>query len=73
MSLCLSVTLSAAESKDKLNATVYIENGADFVELSCGNVPQAAVAIEWFIYNNTEWVKLLKFYHNKSVNSSNPR
>ena len=75
MSLCLSVTLSAAESKNefKINETVYIENGTDFVALSCGDVPQAAVAIEWFIYNNTEWVKVLKFYHNKSVNHGKPR
>ena len=73
MSLCLSVTLSATKSKEefKINETVYIENGAASVELSCGDVPQAAVAIEWFIYNTTElreWGKLLKFYHTNSGN-----
>ena len=64
MSLCLLVTLSATESAEqfKINKIVYVENGADFVELSCGDVPQAAVGIHWFIYNGTEWVKLLKIY-----------
>ena len=64
MSLCLLVTLSAIESAEqcKINERVYIENGAAFAELSCGDVPQVAVGVEWFIYNSTEWVKLLKIY-----------
>ena len=73
MSLCLSVTLSAIESEKEIAETVYIENGAASVELSCGDVPPSAVAIDWCIYNSNEWIKLLKFYHTQSVNLNNPR
>ena len=68
MSLCLLLTLSAVESDDKLkiNKTVYIENGAASVDLSCGDVPQSAVAIEWSIEESNGWNKLLKFYHTNS-------
>ena len=68
MSLCLLLTLSAVESDDKLkmNKTVYVENGAASVDLSCGEVPQSAVAIEWFIKESAGWNKLLKFYHTNS-------
>ena len=67
MSLCLLSTLSAMRPDEKINDTIYIENGATSVNLSCGEVPQSAVAIDWFIYKSGEWVKLLKFYHTKSM------
>ena len=75
ISLGLLVTLSAVESVEqiKVNKTVYIENGTESVELSCGEVPQSAVAIEWFIRNSNEWRKLLKFYHLNPSDSINPR
>ena len=68
MSLCLLLTLSAVESDDKIkiNETVYIENGAASVDLSCGEVPQSAVAIEWFIKESDGWNTLLRFYHTNS-------
>ena len=75
ISLGLLVTLSTVESVEqfKINETIYIENGTESVELSCGEVPQSAMAIEWFIHKSNEWRKLLKFYHINSSDSSNPR
>ena len=66
MSLCLWLTISAVESNQEINDTIYIENGAASVNLSCGDVPQSAVAIDWFVYKSDEWLKLLKFYHTMS-------
>ena len=71
MSLSLLLTLSTIESDEEINKTVYIEKGSVSVDLSCGEVPQAAIAIEWFIYKRDEWVKLLKFYHNHKSKYSN--
>ena len=67
MVLWLLLILPPVESDDqlKINETVYIEKGATLVDLSCGEVPQSALAIEWFIYKNNEWIKLVKFYHTK--------
>ena len=63
--LCLLLILPPVECDDKfeINETVYIEKGATSVDLSCGQVPQSAVAIEWFSYKSNEWEKLSKFYH----------
>ena len=66
MNLCILLTLPYGESDEKINKTVYIENGSASVDLSCGEVPQSSFAIEWFIYNGTDWLKLLKFYHTNS-------
>ena len=65
--LCLLLILPLVECDDKfkLNETVYIEKGATSVDLSCGEVPQSAVAIDWFIYKSNAWEKLSKFYHTK--------
>ena len=67
------MTLSAVESVEqlKINETIYIENGAESVELSCGEVPLSAVEIEWSIRKSKERQRLLKFYHINSSNSSN--
>ena len=67
------MTLSAVESVDqlKINETIYIENGAESVELSCGEVPLSAVEIEWSIRKSKERERLLKFYHINPSNSSN--
>ena len=68
MSLCLLLTLSAVESDDKfkINETIYTENGTASVDLSCGEVPQSALATEWFIKESDGWNKLLKFHHTNS-------
>ena len=63
--LCLLLILPPVECDDKfeINETVYIEKGATSVDVSCGEVPQSAMAIEWSIYKSNEWRKLIKFYH----------
>ena len=57
MILCLSLTLSAAESEEelKINETVYVEHWSAFVELSYGEVPPSVVGLEWFFYRINEW------------------
>ena len=74
MTLFVLVTLSTLASPEECNenpVTVYIEDGAAFVELSCGEVPQSAVAIEWIIKKSAEWTKVLKFYHTEPGHSQN--
>ena len=66
ITMCLLVTLSAMASKEEFiekPETVYIEDGAASAELSCGEVHQSVLAIEWFIKESDEWRKVLKFYH----------
>ena len=70
MNLCILLTLSYVESDEKINNTVYIEDGSASVDLSCGEVPHSAFAIEWFIYKGAGWLKLLKFYHTNSGRSN---
>ena len=51
----------AVQTGEYINATVNIENGTKSVDLSCGEIPDNAVAIEWYIKAG-EWKRILKFY-----------
>ena len=53
------------EHDELINATVYIQNGTQSADLSCGEVPDNAIAIEWYIKISNEWKRILKFYPNK--------
>ena len=66
LSLCLVLTLSAVgyDGKLEINETVYIKKGAISTQLSCGNVHESVVAMEWFIYKDDQWEKIMKFYKN---------
>ena len=63
MSLCLLQTPSARAFEGEINNIIYTENGTRSVVLPCGEVPWDIVAIEWFVYGNYEWDKILKFYY----------
>ena len=54
---------------EHINATVYKENGAQSLDLSCGKIPDKAVAIEWYIKRSNVWRRILKFYHKKQNTS----
>ena len=56
---------SAIETDNGINDTIYIDNGTESVDLSCGKVPPSATAIEWFLHNSKEWQMILKFEHIK--------
>ena len=58
-------TLSAAEVDEGITTTVYTYNGTESINLSCGEVPEQATSIEWYIDKLNEWQRILKFYHNK--------
>ena len=67
MSLCVLVTLSAVESHETIekNRTVHIKNGTAFTNVTCGIV-QSGVAMEWFIYKDHQWAKMMKCYNDSS-------
>ena len=69
MTLCLLLAVSAVVPDEEIDETVYIENGAASVTLSCGEVPTNSVAIEWFIKKDYAFEKILKFYY-KTPNKS---
>ena len=64
MNLCLLLTLTYLKSAEEftINEKIYITNGTAFVNVSCGDVPYSAVAVEWFRHKEDQWVKMLKFY-----------
>ena len=68
MSLCLLVTLSAVESNETVerNETFYITNGTALTNVMCGKVAESAVAMEWFIYKDRQWAKMMKCYNDSS-------
>ena len=53
----------------EIDGTVQIKNGTESVNLSCGAVPLNIVATEWSVHKH-QMKKILKFYLNKSGNSS---
>ena len=63
MTLCVLLTISSVVSDEEIDETVYIENGTASVILSCGEIPQNSVAIEWFINKPSGFEKILKFYY----------
>ena len=63
LDLWLLQTASAIEIHNDINAIVYIDNGTESADLSCGKVPENATAIEWFLQNSEEWEMILKFKH----------
>ena len=69
MTLCILLAMSSAMFDDGIDETVYIEKGAASVILSCGNLPQDAFAIEWFVHKYSVFERIMKFYY-KIPNSS---
>ena len=65
MGLWMFHTISAVVADDFKNATIYIKNGTGSVDLSCGEVPEKATAIDWFIKKSNTWIRILKFKHMK--------
>ena len=57
----------AEELDGEIDETIYIKNGTDTVDLSCGEVPPNALGIEWFLYksNNFKIKMILKVHRNK--------
>ena len=66
MGLLLLLTASAMEPKDDINNTVCIDNETESVDISCGNVPETATAIEWFIKTSNGWKRIMKVDHTES-------
>ena len=69
ITLWIFLTMSTVVCDDFIDETVYIENGATSVNLSCGKRPQNATAIEWFVHKYSSFEKIMKFYY-KTPNSS---
>ena len=61
--LWLLLTLSSVELGVVISDTVYVVNGTESVDLSCGEVPDNANAIEWFMYRSGKNIKIFKYYH----------
>ena len=53
---------AAVEPEDYINSTVYVDYGVQSVELTCGEVPKNAVAIQWSTFKFHEWKNILRFY-----------
>ena len=68
MTLCILLAMPSAMFDDGIDETVYIEKGAASVILSCGNLPQDAIAIEWLTDKYSGFEKIMKFYY-KTPNS----
>ena len=66
MGLLLLLATSAVESEDDINNTVCIDNETESVDVSCGNIPETATALEWFIKTSNGWKRIIRVYHNKS-------
>ena len=62
MGLSLLQTVSAVEREEDPNKTIYVENGTESVELSCGPLPENPIAIAWRIKQSDGWKKILKIY-----------
>ena len=56
---------SDSVSAQYINDTVYIENGTESTQLSCGENPQNWFAIYWSKYKSDEWSDILKVYPNR--------
>ena len=62
---------SAVKLDEHINTIVYIENETESAELSCGEIPENAVAIYWSVKNSSQWRNILRFYPTKpSINIS---
>ena len=57
-------TPSAVDADQDVNNTVDTKIGAKSAVLSCGEIPEDATAVEWYMYKANEWKNILKFYHN---------
>ena len=66
MGLLLLQTTSAVEPKDDKNNTVCIDNETESVSVSCGNVPETATAIKWFIKTFNGWKRIMRASHNET-------
>ena len=69
MCLWVQQTKSAVLFDEKLNATVYTKNETEAVALSCGEVPDDAVATEWKRYISNQAKKILKIYNTTTEKS----
>ena len=64
--LLLLLATSAVEPEDDINNTVCIDNETESVDISCGNVPETATTIEWFITTSNGWKRIMKVDHTES-------
>ena len=66
------VQLMCTTAEAYINETVYIEDGAESVELSCGNnVPMDRLALEWKVQMDSGWFDTI-FKYRYTRAGSNP-
>ena len=53
---------SAGDTDAYIDDTVTIENGTEFIEMTCGEGPKNEVAIFWSVLKSDQWSNIMKFY-----------